>query len=388
MHGEGSYPGGVPAYLDYAATAPLRPAAREAWLGHTGAPANPASLHAAGRAASRALEDAREQIAQLAGAAPQDILFTSGGTEASVLALRGLFAASDRPRVLVGATEHKAVLDTARALPGATVEEVPVDRAGRLDLAALQSLLDGDVALVAVMAANNEVGTINDVAAIAEACRGAGAALHCDAVQWPATRVEALDGTTIALSAHKLGGPVGVGAVVLRGVDLPIYTHGGLQERGIRSGTVDVAGIAAFAAAWDDAHRHRGAEVSRIRALRDRLQDGIVAQFPDAVVNGAAAPRLDSHLNVTFPGCPADALLMLCDAAGVAVSTGSACTLGIPKPSHVLQAMGAHEADASSALRFSLGWASTSQDVDAALAALGPAVERARLAGAADRAEV
>ena len=376
----------MPAYLDYAATAPLRPAAREAWLAHTGPPANPSSLHAPGRSASRALEDAREVVALLAGAAPKDVVFTSGGTESNVLALQGLYAASDRTRVLVGATEHKVVLDTARALPGATVQEVPVDPAGRLDLDALCHLLGEDVALVAVMAANNEVGTVNDVRAIAEACRGTGSALHCDAVQWPATRDEALDATTVALSAHKLGGPVGVGAVILRDIELPVYSHGGLQEGGIRSGTVDVAGVAAFAAAWDEAHRRREAERPQIRVLRDRLEDGVLGRFPDARINGADGPRLDSHLSVTFPGCPADALLMLCDAAGVAVSTGSACTLGIPKPSHVLRAMGADEADARSALRFSLGWASTSQDVDAALAALVPAVERARKAGAADQA--
>lgn len=378
----------MPAYLDYAATAPLRSAAREAWLAHADGPANPASLHRSGRAASQVLEDARERIARLAGAARREIVFTSGGTEADVMALRGLYSRARSSRVLVGATEHKAVLDTVRALPGAEVVVIPVQADGALRCDALAALIAPGAALVAVMAANNEVGTVNDLAEIGRICRTAAVPWHCDAVQWPATRsVQDIPADTIAVSAHKLGGPVGAGALILRGgPDLPVYTHGGGQEGGIRSGTVDVAGAAAFAAAWEDAERRREEEVPRIRQLRDRLAAGVHREVPDAVVRAADPNRLDSHLHVTFPGCESDLLLMQLDAAGVEVSTGAACSVGIPQPSHVLLAMGAGEAAARGSLRFSLGWASSVADVEAALAALAPAVARARRAGAATAA--
>jgi cysteine desulfurase len=376
-----AYPGNVSAYLDYAATAPMRPVARQAWLAHADGPANPASLHGSGRQASRVLEDAREQVAGLAGVSPAEVLFSSGGTESDAIAVRGLFRGG---RVLVGATEHKAVLDAVRALPGAQVEVLPVDPEGALDLAAFQRALAVPADFVAVMGANNETGTVHDVAAIGELCRRAAVPWHCDAVQWPATRdLAEIGADTIAVSAHKLGGPVGVGALIMRrGTDLAVYSHGGVQEAGIRSGTVDVAGIAAFAAAWQEAADTRRLQVPRIARLRDDLAAGIAATFPGAVVRGGTgADRLASHLHVTFPGCAGDALLMLLDAAGVEVSTGSACTAGIPQPSHVLLAMGAGQEAAQGSLRFSLGWASTEQDVDAALAALPAAVERAERAG-------
>ncbi len=371
----------MPAYLDYAATAPMRPAARDAWLAGAAGPANPASLHGSGRRASLALEDAREEIAVLAGVSAPEVVLTSGGTESNAIALRGL--AMPGRRVLVGATEHKSVLDTARALPDVIVEVLPVDPDGRLRADSLASALGPDVALVAVMAANNETGAVNDVETIGELCARAGARWHCDAVQWAATRdVRRIPADTIALSAHKVGGPVGNGALLVRrGVVLPVYSHGGGQEAGIRSGTVDVAGALAFAAAWSDADRARGTEAARIRSLRDDLQRGIRQLIPDAVVN-ATGDRLDSHLNATFPGCPADALLMLLDARGVEVSTGSACTAGIAQASHVLLAMGLSLSAARESVRFSLGWATTAADIDAALGAIPEAVARARRAGA------
>ena len=345
----------MPAYLDYAATAPLRPAARAAWLAHADAPSNPASLHGTGRRASEALEQARDRIAELAGTSAGEVIWTSGGTESDAIALRGL--ARRGSRVLVGATEHKAVLDTVKALPGVQVRVLGVQTDGRLDLADLEASLGPDVGFAAVMAANNETGAVNDLAAIRELCTRAGVAWHCDAVQWPATRAEAIGADTVAYSAHKLGGPVGVGALVVRkGLDLPVYSHGGGQEAGIRSGTVNVAGAAAFAAAWTDADERRDVERARIGALRDRLQAGIVAAFADAAINGGG-DRLVSHLNVTFPACPADSLLMLLDRAGVEVSAGSACSAGIPQPSHVLVAMGLDARAARESLRFSLGWA-------------------------------
>ena len=374
----------TPAYLDYAATAPLRPAARAAWLAAVDeGPANPASLHSAGRRASHRLEQAREAIATLAGVTPSEVLFTSGGTESTAIALQGLFRASRGRRVLVGATEHKAVLDTAAALPGAEVVRLPVDTAGRLLIGELEQSLTPDTALVAVMAANNEVGTVNDLVPIRELCRSAGVPLHVDAVQVPATR-DIPAGDTVALSAHKVGGPVGVGALLVRrGLELPVHSHGGGQEGGIRSGTVNVAGASAFAAAAIEARERRAEEVPRIAGLRDELQRRILAAVPGAVVNAADADRLASHLHVTFPGCEADALLMLLDGAGVAVSTGSACTVGIPQPSHVLLAMGATPAAARGSLRFSLGWASGPAEVEAAADAIGPAVARARRASLA-----
>ncbi len=373
----------MPAYLDYAATAPLRPAARAAWLAHAEGPANPASLHSSGRAASAVLEDAREEVAHLAGVRPKHVVFTSGGTEADVMAIRGLYEMSDSARVLVSGAEHKAVLETVRSLPGVEVVVLPLSRDGAVRLDALQAEVVAGAALVAAMAANNEVGTVNDLAAIGRICAEAAVPWHCDAVQWPATRaLTGIAADSIAISGHKIGGPVGVGALLLPGgVDLPVYTHGGGQEAGIRSGTVDVAGAAALAAAMTEADRRREQESEAIGELRDRLQRGILRRVPDAVVNADGGDRLVSHLHVTFPGCPADLLLMLLDAAEVEVSTGSACTAGIPQPSHVLLAMGAGRAAASSSLRFSLGWASTGADVDAVLSGIGPAVARARAAG-------
>lgn len=365
-------------YLDHAATTPLRPQAREAMLRQWEEVGNPSSLHSAGRRARRVVEESREHIAALIGAKPAAVVFTSGGTEADNLAIKGLARAGDRRRVLVSAIEHHAVLDPALALAdeGFVVDRIPVDRWGRVEPEVLAGMLDDDVAVVAVMWANNEVGTVQPVAEIAQVCRARGVPFHCDAVQaLGQIDIDVAGIASVALSAHKVGGPVGVGALVLD-PDLPVapLVHGGGQERDVRSGTLDAAGIAGFAAAL-------AADKQDLSVLRDMLIAGVREAVPEAVLNGHPDDRLANNVHFSFPGCPGDALLMLLDAAGVAVSTGSACTAGIPQPSHVLVAMGADEAVARSSLRFSLGWNSTPEDVTAAVEALPSVVQRARRAG-------
>ncbi len=365
-------------YLDYAATAPLRPEALAAMQRQWSQVGNPSSLHTAGRAARRVVEESREQIAALIAAKPADIVFTSGGTEADNLGLKGIAMASSKRRLLVGAAEHHAVLDPAAALAGQgfQVDYLPVDALGRIDVDYLADALSDDVALVAVMWANNEVGTIQPIDEVARLCRRHHVPLHSDAVQVLGQLDLDVSGvTSVAISAHKVGGPVGVGALVLdRNQAVSPLLHGGGQERDVRSGTVDAAGIAGFAAAL-------AAPKVDVRPLRDDLIRQVMVAVPDAVLNGDPVERLPNNAHFSFPGCPGDALLMLLDAQGVAVSTGSACTAGIPQPSHVLMAMGADEDLAGSSLRFSLGWASSQADVDALAAALPQAVERARRAG-------
>lgn len=365
-------------YLDYAATAPLRPEALAAMQRQWSQVGNPSSLHTAGRAARRVVEESREQIAALIGAKPGDIIFTSGGTEADNLAIKGIAAATGKRRILVSCIEHHAVLDPAAALAadGFVVDEIGVDDLGRVDVAALEAALDDDVALVAVMWANNEVGTVQPIEQIADLCRRRGVALHSDAVQMLGQLPLDVAGVpAVALSAHKVGGPVGVGALVLdRDLAVRPLLHGGGQERDVRSGTLDAAGIAGFAAAL-------AAPKVDVSGLRDDLVEGVLSVVPDAVLNGDPVDRLPNNAHFCFPGCPGDALLMLLDAAGIAVSTGSACTAGIPQPSHVLLAMGADDERARSSLRFSLGWDSKAEDVRAVIDALPLAVERARRAG-------
>lgn len=366
-------------YLDHAATSPLRPEAADAVRAQWASVGNPSSLHAFGRRARRVVEESRETIAAHLRVEPADVVFTAGGTEADNLAVKGI-AGARRPggRILVSAVEHHAVLDAAEAMraAGFTVQRIPVDGLGRLDLAALEALLADDVALVSVMWANNEVGTLQPVAQIADMCRARGVPVHTDAVQ--ALALGELDlsiVTAASVSAHKIGGPVGVGALVLdRGIDVAPLLHGGGQERGVRSGTLDAAGVAGFAAAATAPHVD-------VTPLRDSLIAGVLNRVPDTVLNGDPIDRLPNNAHFTFPGCPADVLLMVLDAAGVAVSTGSACTAGIPEPSHVLLAMGADDATASSALRFTFGWNSTAEDVQAVLDVLPTAVNRARRAG-------
>ena len=389
----------MPAYLDHAATTPLSDAALAALTRELARTGNPSSLHGSGRRARRAVEDAREAIASAAGAHPSEVIFTSGGTEADNLAVKGLYwsrVAEDpkRRRILCSAVEHHAVLDTVEWLErheGAEVTWLPVDSGGVLDVAVLEAELSRDpvtVALVTVMWANNEVGTIQPVARIVELAHAAGVPVHSDAVQAFGSvpvhfKESGLD--AMSISGHKIGGPVGVGALLLgRAVKLTPVQHGGGQERDVRSGTLDTASIAAFAAAAEAATAALPAEAARIAALRDRLIDGVRDLIPDAVLRGAPGDgRLPGNAHFTFPGCEGDSLLFLLDLAGVESSTGSACTAGVPRPSHVLLAMGLDEETARGAQRFSLGHASTEADVDALLKALPEAYARARQAGMA-----
>jgi cysteine desulfurase len=385
------------AYLDHAATAPMLPAAREAWRAESEQIGNPSSLHASGRRARRVVEESREQIAGLLGVRPSAVVFTGGGTEADNLALKGVYWARRRAvgarGVLVSAVEHHAVLDPSAWLAeheGADVRALPVDPLGRVDVDTVGSeLARGGVAVCSVMWANNEVGTVQPVHQIAALCRAAQVPFHTDAVQALGQVPMDLTGIDAAtISAHKIGGPVGVGALVVDPrLALTPVLHGGGQEREVRSGTFDAAGIAAFAVAVEHAITGQAARAAHLLRLRRELERGIARLVPDAVLNGdpgeADTERLPGNVHVSFPGCEGDLLLMLLDAAGVDCSTGSACTSGIPEPSHVLLAMGASLPWARSSLRFSLGETSTLADVDAVLDALPAAVDRARRAGSA-----
>jgi cysteine desulfurase len=385
-------------YLDHAATAPMLPEAiaamteEFAWLG------NPSSLHNAGRRARRVVEESREQIAEAFGARPSEVIFTSGGTEADNLAVKGLFWArrSDGPqrnRVLVPATEHHAVLDSAGWLEsheGAEIGWLGVDGTGMVSADSLRKAIEPDpdsVALVSAMWANNEVGTITPVAELAAVCAEYQIPFHTDAVQAAAqVPVHFADSGADALTitGHKLGGPVGAGALLLaRGAQPVPVLHGGGQESDIRSGTLDAPAIRAFAAAAQVVAKTRDSEAIRLAALRDDLVARVLAAVPGAILNGAppGPGRLPGNAHFSFPGCEGDALLMLLDARGIACSTGSACTAGVARPSHVLLAIGADEARARGSLRFSFGATSAQQDSDAVVAVIGEVVERARRAG-------
>ena len=389
----------MPVYLDHAATTPLAAEALAALTRELARTGNPSSLHGSGRRARRSVEDARETIAAAAGAHPSEVIFTSGGTESDNLAVKGLYWSRSgehpgRRRILCSAVEHHAVLDTVEWLErheGADVTWLPVDGDGVVDLAALQAELAREpdsIALVTVMWANNEVGSIQPVREIVDLAHAAGVPVHSDAVQAFGSlpvdfRSSGLD--AMSISGHKIGGPVGVGALLLgRAVKLTPVQHGGGQERDVRSGTLDTASIAGFAAAAEAAKARLATESARISALRDRLIDGVRQRVPEAVLRGApGAGRLPGNAHFTFPGCEGDSLLFLLDLAGVESSTGSACTAGVPRPSHVLLAMGLDEERARGAQRFTLGHASTDADVDALLAALPDAYLRARQAGMA-----
>lgn len=389
-------------YLDHAATTPMHPRALEAMVAELGRTGNASSLHDAGRAARRVVEESRELLGARLGARPSEVILTSGGTEADNLAVKGLLWARHaadprRRRVLVSAVEHHAVLDPAVWLAEREAELVllPVDEAGLLDLTALRRELEehGDeVALISVMWANNEIGTVQPVRAVVDSAAPYGIPVHADAVQAVGQLevdfgASGLDAMTV--SAHKVGGPLGVGALVARrGLGLVPVLHGGGQERGVRSGTLDVPGARSFAVAVDAAVEARPVEAERLAGLRDRLVAGVRASVPDAVLRGpgpdvGGSARLPGNAHFTFPGCEGDSLLYLLDSKGVQCSTGSACRAGVPQPSHVLLACGVPEHDARGALRFSLGRTTREADVDALLAALPDVVARARAAGLA-----
>ncbi|MEU6175270.1 cysteine desulfurase family protein [Streptantibioticus parmotrematis] len=386
------------AYLDHAATTPMLPEAVQAMSAQLSLAGNASSLHASGRRARRTVEESREALAAALGARPSEVVFTSGGTEADNLAVKGLYwarrdADPARTRVLASPVEHHAVLDAVHWLAdheGARVEWLPVDGCGRVRPEALREAIERDprdVALATVMWANNEVGTIMPVAELAAVAREFDVPLHSDAVQaFGQTDVDfaasGLDAMTV--SAHKVGGPYGIGALLLRRECAPVpLLHGGGQERDVRSGTLDVPAIAAFATAGTLAARRRTEFVREVGALRDQLVDAVREAVPDAVLNGDPDPagRLAANAHFSFPGCEGDSLLLLLDAQGIECSTGSACTAGVAQPSHVLLAMGADSDRARGSLRFSLGHTSTAGDVAEVAKAIGPVVERARSAG-------
>src|SRR4051812_17457710 len=395
-------------YLDHAATTPMLPEAVAAMTAHLTealpARGNASSLHTSGRRARRMVEEAREEIAAALGARPSEVIFTGGGTEADNLAVKGIYwarRAADprRRRVLLSAVEHHAVLDAADWLAeheGAEVTLLEVDGFGRVHEDTLRAAIAGDpesVALVTVMWANNEVGTVNPVRELATLCAEHDIPFHTDAVQavgaipvdFAASRASAL-----TLTAHKIGGPYGVGALLL-GRDVPCtpVLHGGGQEREVRSGTLDVPAIVAMATAVRTAVDRREQQAEYLTGLRDELVAAVRAAVPDAVLNGdpgqsdvdGAPSRLPGNAHFTFPGCAGDSLLMLLDARGIECSTGSACTAGVAQPSHVLLAMDVEAPLARGSLRFSLGHTSTPADVHALAEAIGPVVERARNAG-------
>jgi cysteine desulfurase len=390
-------------YLDHAATTPVLPEVLAAMTEQLGRVGNASSLHASGRAARRVAEQSRERLAEALGARPSEVLFTGGGTESDNLAVKGLFWArrqsdSRRRRVVVSPAEHHAVIDSVEWLAkhdGADVTWLPVEPTGRVTPDALRAALgDGsDVALASVMWANNEIGAVSDLAALADVAHEAGVPLHTDAVQavgqvpvdFGASGVDAL-----TMTGHKLGGPMGAGVLVLRrDAECVPLLHGGGQERDVRSGTLDVAAIVGLQVATTTAVGTREPRAARLAALRDRLVAGVLTQVPDVQLNGpplddvvAGGPgRLPGNAHLSFPGAEGDALLMLLDARGVECSTGSACSAGVARPSHVLLAVGADTDRARSSLRFSLGHTSTDADVDTVLDVIAPVVERARRAG-------
>ena len=387
-------------YLDHAATTPLRPEAREAWLTATDTVGNASSTHGAGQDARRLLEESRERIAAVLDSDPIEIVLTSGGTESINLALQGLWRAraEGTTAIVMPDAEHHATMDTVAALldEGAELRRVLVTAEARIDPDRFAAELPG-AALATALVANNEAGTINDAAALARAAAAAGVPLHLDAVaalghvplSFRALRGDAGDGeglVAMSLAGHKIGAPVGVVVLVAgRTARVTPLLRGGAQQRGLRAGTQDVAGAAAFAVALELAESEREMEAARLSALRDRLIHGILAVVPSAELLGDPVERLPGNAHILFPGAVGESLLFLLDVAGVAASTGSACQAGVAEPSHVVMAMGRTEREARSVLRFSLGRTSVDSDVDAVLAAIADAYTRASGAGTGAR---
>ena len=386
-------------YLDHAATTPVRPEVLEAMLPYLGVEAfgNPSSAHRVGRAARAGVEEAKRRVAEALHVEPNQVIFTSGGTEADNLAIIGsALAAKDHGghfRVAVSATEHKAILAAAHAVKHLGGDEVilPVDSDGLVDESAVEDALRRGVAIVSVMWVNNEVGTVQPIAKLAARCREAGVAFHSDAVQAfgkvPVDLAE-VPVTFLTISGHKIGAPKGIGALVVRDRHaLEAIIHGGGQQFGIRPGTENVPGIVALGRAAELAAREQATTAARVAKLRDDLEARFLAAVPDAVVNGKNAPRAPQTVSFSIPGADGEALLMHLDLAGIACSGGSACSTGSVEPSHVLTAMGIARDMGSAALRFSLGRESTTEDVDALIEAMPKVVAKVRaLTGALGRA--
>ncbi len=371
-------------YLDHAATTPIFDVALDAMQVALRKVGNPSSLHTEGRSTRKDVEDARDVIAKAIGCLPSEVIFTGSGTEADNAAVKGLYWKSGKKIVVISAIEHHAVLDPARWLvehEGAELIEIPVNRSGVIELDFLRELISkrGDeIALIAVMHSNNETGVIQPVG---EVVKIAGEIpVHTDAVQ-SFTKVplsyKDLGVTSMAISGHKVGGPHGIGALILRrAYEIPALLHGGGQEREIRSGTLNAPSIVAFAAAVSSNQYRK----ERVAKLRESFEAGLHASVPDAYINGVSADRLPGIVNVTFPGTQSDSLLLLMDSEKVSCSTGAACSAGVHRPSHVLLAMGHTEITAQSSLRFSLGANSTQDDVDFALSVLPKVIVRGRAA--------
>jgi cysteine desulfurase len=376
-------------YLDYAATTPLRAEAAGAMqLALRDAAFNPSSLHAEGRRSRAVLDDARDRVARVVGANRKDVTFTGGGSEADSLAIFGTVRAERkraRRHVITTAIEHHAVLAAVEALAAERCDAtiLPVRENGTVDPAEFAAALRDDTVLATVMYVNNEIGTIQPIAELAALARERGVAFHTDAIQaplWLPIDVRELGVDLLTLSAHKVFGPKGVGALVGRAPLEPLVRGGG-QEFGRRAGTENVAGIAAFAQALELAVEERAAAAARVRTLRDRLEAGIVETIGDVRVNGAGAPRLPNVLNVSIAGVDSEALLLRLDLDGIAASAGSACTSGVLEPSHVIGALGLEERWTTGAVRFSLGPPTTQAEIDRAVAIVSAAVRGLRRAG-------
>jgi cysteine desulfurase len=375
-------------YLDHNATTPLVPAAldrltavaRDTW-------GNASSVHHFGQQAKAVLDDARASVAALIGASPSEVIFTAGGTEGDNAAVRGAVEALEstgRRHLVVSAIEHEAVLQTAKSLArrGFEVTLLPVGTSGIADPDALRGVLTARTALVSVMHANNEIGTLQPVAALAAIARDAGALFHTDAVQTAGkipVDVGALGVDLLSISAHKFGGPKGIGALwVRRGVRLAPFVTGGRQERNRRSGTENVPAIAGMGAAADEARRHAADAALRVAALRDRLEQGVLDTVPGTAVNGERSARVPNTTNISFDRVESESLLIALDLEGIAVSSGSACSSGTLEPSHVLKAMGHPHHRTLNSLRFSLGSGTTEGEIDRVVAVLPALVEKLR----------
>jgi cysteine desulfurase len=373
-------------YLDHAATTPMFDVAIEAMNSSLRKLGNPSSLHTEGRSTRKDVEDAREKIARAIDCLASEVIFTGSGTEADNAAIKGLFWHTDKKVIVVSSIEHHAVLDPAHWLAkheGAELIEIPVNSAGVIDLEFLKATVasrGSEIALISVMHSNNETGVIQP---IAEVVKIAGdIPVHCDAVQ-SFTKVplsfKNLGLFAMTISGHKVGGPLGIGALILRrAVEIPALLHGGGQEREIRSGTLNAPSIVAFAAAVEaDLY-----DAKKVAALRDSFEAGVITSRPDAVINGKSVERLPGISNITFPGTQSDSLLLLMDSEKVSCSTGAACTAGVHRPSHVLMAMGLSDVRSQSSLRFSFGATNTQADVDYALSVLPTVIERGLAANA------
>ncbi|MBL8961063.1 MAG: cysteine desulfurase [Gemmatimonadetes bacterium] len=381
----------APIYLDHAATTPVRPEVLDAMLPYFGPRfGNPSSVHRWGREARAALDEARERVAHALGAQPDELCFTSGGTEGDNLAVLGSWRAlrDVRPALVTTPIEHKAVLAAVHqaAKEGGEERIVAVDPAGRVDEAAYRALVDARVACVSVMWINNEVGVVQDIPALAATAKAHGALVHTDAVQALGKvdiDLRTLPVDYLTVSGHKIGAPKGIGAMYIRrGTPLEPLMHGGSQDRGRRPGTENVAMTIGFARAVELTLAEKAAECARLQAMRDELEQALLARIPDAVIHGRGAPRAPHILNISVPGTDSESLLMALDLKGVACSAGSACQSGSITPSHVLSAMGVPTALAVAAIRMSLGALSTEEDVRR-VAELFPALigKARRLAG-------